>query len=79
VKACVEIHEVFQRQFAEGRLAGWNAGKYRKYQTLDLSNRYFTPKRDAPDMEHIPFTKDVDPRGILEKMAMAGYVHGEEN
>jgi hypothetical protein len=30
-------------------------------------------------MEHIPFDHSVDPKGILEGMAMAGYIHGEEN
>ena len=30
-------------------------------------------------MEHIPFEKSVDPKGILEAMVKTGYVHGEEN
>jgi hypothetical protein len=30
-------------------------------------------------MEHIPFTKSDDPRGILEEMGKMGYIHGEEN
>jgi hypothetical protein len=46
---------------------------------LDLSNRYFTPRKDAPDAEHIPFTKAVDPYGILEDTAKTSYIHGEEN
>ena len=33
----------------------------------------------AMSMEHIPFSKVVDPHGILEDMAGADYVHGDEN
>ena len=70
---------MFQRQFTEGRLEPWTAGKYKGHSTLDISNHYFTPKKDTPEMEHIPFEKSVDPMGILEAMVKTGYVHGEEN
>jgi hypothetical protein len=30
-------------------------------------------------MVHVPFDKTVDPKGILEAMTNAGFVHGEEN
>ncbi|KAF8878568.1 hypothetical protein BD779DRAFT_1676825 [Infundibulicybe gibba] len=30
-------------------------------------------------MEHVPFEAAVDPRGYLEAMVKAGYIHGEEN
>jgi hypothetical protein len=78
-KSAQDIHDMFQRQFSEGRLGGWNTGKYRHHATLDMSNRYFTPKRDAPNMEHIPFDEMVDPQGVLEGMIQGAYVHGEEN
>jgi hypothetical protein len=69
----------FERQFPDGQLEDWVGDTYREYSALTVSNRYLTPKRDAPTCEHIPFSKAVDPYGILEKMAKADYVHSEEN
>jgi hypothetical protein len=74
-----DVYDIFQRQFADGKLEGWTPSKFGRHKALDMSNRYFTPKRDAPEMEHVPFDKLVDPHGILENMVQSGYVHGEEN
>jgi hypothetical protein len=30
-------------------------------------------------MVHVPFDKNVDPKGVLEAMAETGFIHGEEN
>jgi hypothetical protein len=79
VSSAQEIYEIFQRHFSEGQLEGWHPSKHGRHLALDTSNRYFTPKRDAPNMEHLPFDDLVDPRGILEEMVKSGYVHGEEN
>jgi hypothetical protein len=79
LKAVQEIYTLFHRQFPDGKLESWNTPDYAGHTAIDISNRYFTPKRDAPKMEHIPFGEAVDPHGILEDMAKSGYVHGEEN
>ena len=79
VETAREIFERFERQFASGTLEGWDPVSHYGHSALNMTNRYLTPKKDAPDMEHIPFTKDVDPYGILENMAKSNYVHGEEN
>jgi hypothetical protein len=79
IQAAHEIYGQFDRQFVEGKLEGWSANSYSGLVGLDLSNRYFTPQKDAQDMEHIPFANAVDPYGILEGMTKLGYVHGEEN
>ena len=70
---------MLKRQFPEGQLEDWTAGEFRGHCALGVSNRYFTPTKDAPNMEHIPFEKAVDPQGILENMTKAGYIHCEEN
>jgi hypothetical protein len=79
VASAQEIYLLFQRQFPEGKLQNWSSSTFRDYPTLELSNRYFTPKKDALNMEHLPFHKTVDPHGILEAMAREGYKHTEEN
>ena len=73
------IYEMFQCRCLEGKLEAWVPGTHRGFPTLDLSNRYFTPTRDAPNMEHVPFHKLEDPLGVLEGMKESGYIHGEEN
>jgi hypothetical protein len=70
---------VLKREFLEGQLEDWTAGEFRGHYALGALNRYFTPARDAQNMEHIPFEKAVDPQGILENMAKARYIHCEEN
>jgi hypothetical protein len=80
IEATREIYKLqFSRQFADGKLESWNTTTYMGNPALDTSNRYLTPRKDAPNMVHVPFEESVDPRGILEEMAQAGHVHGEEN
>lgn len=74
-----DIYDLFQREFQEGTLEQWTPPMYEGYASLSMSNRYLTPKRDAPNMVHIPFSSLVDPRGHLESMIKEGYVHGEDN
>jgi hypothetical protein len=47
--------------------------------SLNLANRYFTPKRDAPSAKPIPFSHEVDPQGILTAVGGETYIHTEEN
>ncbi|KAF8867494.1 hypothetical protein BD779DRAFT_1685747 [Infundibulicybe gibba] len=84
VEATHQIFETFQRQFQEGALEVWQGDvwetpSHQSHPSLPTSNRYLTPRRDAPHMEHIPFESSVDPHGHLEAMLKDGYVHGEEN
>lgn len=79
VETAHHIHELLQRSFPEGKVDRWTAGNFRGYSALDISNRYFTPRKDAPGVEHIPFENDVGPNGILESIANSGYAHSEEN
>ncbi|KAF8868776.1 hypothetical protein BD779DRAFT_1683078 [Infundibulicybe gibba] len=73
------IFEIFQREFQEGKVEQWVTERSNGHSCMFISNRYMTPRRDAPDMNHIPFGADVDPNGHLESMIKEGFVHGEEN
>ncbi|KAK7024526.1 hypothetical protein VNI00_016201 [Paramarasmius palmivorus] len=44
-----------------------------------ISNRYFTSKRLANDEEHIGFTNEIDPKGILERFRGDSLVHTNDN
>lgn len=79
IKSAHKVFDIFQRQFAEDQVESWHSPTYSGHHSLNLSNRYLTPKRDAQDMVHLPFTDAVDPRGVLEDMAKSNYIHGEDN
>ncbi|EEB88950.1 hypothetical protein MPER_13016, partial [Moniliophthora perniciosa FA553] len=40
-----------------------------KWTTLDIGNRYFSSKKVAQSHEQLPFPKEVDPKGILQRCA----------
>ncbi|KAK7021065.1 hypothetical protein VNI00_017554 [Paramarasmius palmivorus] len=46
---------------------------------LHLSNRYFTSKRFAEEMEPIAFPTEIDPKGILNSIQNDSLVHTTEN
>ena len=81
-----EIYGHFDRQFSEGVLDSWVRSPVdddSDFPCLNLSNRYFTPAKEAHGLEATPFPKGVDPRGILEGMArgdgLTTHIHTEDN
>ncbi|KAK7019415.1 hypothetical protein VNI00_018070 [Paramarasmius palmivorus] len=49
------------------------------FTALDISNRYFTSRRFAQEDDHLPFSSDVDPNGILEGLRGHSMVHTSDN
>jgi hypothetical protein len=47
--------------------------------SINLSNRYFTPKREAALSDYVPFSHEVDPKGVLAALAGNKFVHTKEN
>ena len=82
--AAQEIYKQFDRQFEEGILDHWACSSANDmFPSIDVSNRYLTPAREAGGIEETPFLKGVDPKGILQNMAngdgTVSYVHTEDN
>ena len=73
------LYAKFECQLPPGKLDNWGATMHEEHTALDISNRYLTPKKESPSATHIPFTKAIDPYGILEGMVKSEYVHGEDN
>jgi hypothetical protein len=46
---------------------------------IHLSNRYFTPRHEAPAEKAVELTSDIDPSGILAALASDQFFHGEQN
>lgn len=72
-----QLHQVLDRNFEENKLEQWTNPN----ETLEISNRFLTPKKDAADSGSVAFGKDVDPKGVLESMLKEGegFVHTEDN
>ena len=72
---------MFDRNVPEASLEPWSltAASTAQGSVFEASNRYFTSKRDAPDMEPVPISPLIDPRGILENLKKGEFLHGEEN
>ena len=44
-----------------------------------MSSRYFSLKKDFPTSKSVPFSSDIDPKGILTRAAGTNYVHADQN
>ena len=80
-KAVQDIHSRFDRQFQEGSLEDLQGPGH--IDQLSMSNRYFTPAREAKDMQAVAFLPGVDPAKTLHGMAQedssCAYIHTEDN
>ena len=81
---CVENvsqgYVILARQIARTRLAPHSiVDAYDGTPSLNFSDRYFTPKKDAPTAKSVPISKEIDPLGTLTTIAGEAFVHTEEN
>jgi hypothetical protein len=80
VNGVADIFSAFARCIAIDKLAPCNLlDTYDTYTSIDLCNRYFTPRKDAPTEEHVAFNSDIDPKGFLTLAAGNKYIHAEQN
>ena len=83
VAAIENVYTFFEQYFQEGQLEPLDVircGSASGPTTIEVSNRYLTPRKDAPDMQSIKPGKGVDPEGLLERVMGEGtHVHGEDN
>lgn len=81
IAATERVYTFFERQFQEDQLDPLDILKDGGLfgPPIEVSNRYLTPRKDAPHMKAVKPGKGVDPQGILEKVVGAGtLIHGEE-
>ncbi|KAF7977179.1 hypothetical protein HWV62_4623 [Athelia sp. TMB] len=62
-----------------GDIESWTPARYRCWQAIEVSNRYFVHQNSEGDMISVPLTADVDPDGVLAKAAGDDWVHAEDN
>jgi hypothetical protein len=79
IDAIIHIHTLFSRTFKDGLLDPWLLSAFKDHNAIDISNRYFTSRRQSPNAVQLPFHNLVDPDRILEGMVDGDIVHSEEN
>lgn len=73
------ISETLSREFASDEYEAWQPGQHGEHVTINASNRYMTLSRDVVDQKIRPFSREVDPRGILQAMTGEDLVHTDDN
>jgi len=75
-----DIAALFTRAINEDKIQP-NAivGELEEFSTLNASNRYFTPRKDARTAKDLAFHTDVDPYGNLSRLLGPVHTHIEEN
>jgi hypothetical protein len=73
------IEDIFRRQVAEGNMELWVPSAFQGHPSIDVGNRYFTPRQHALQDRHISFSPAIDPDNILSEAMGEEFVHTEDN
>jgi hypothetical protein len=80
VHTVAEIHAIFGRAVGAEKLEECQIlTSYKGMSALDLSNRYFTPRKDIAEGDDLVLSADIDPYGYLAKAAGTVLCYTEEN
>ncbi|KAM6493760.1 hypothetical protein JOM56_010121 [Amanita muscaria] len=80
VKGLINIYAMFNRFVPADKLqANTSVDVYGEHSAINCSNRYFSSRKDHPSSKHIPFSKNVDPKGILTRAVGSVYFQTEDN
>ncbi|KAK0473082.1 hypothetical protein IW261DRAFT_1423864 [Armillaria novae-zelandiae] len=74
-----EIKLTAEREFKHGMLDKWSPSTCRGFPAFTLSNRYFRAMKEGGQHKAVPFSNDVDPIGILQRLGKTDVVHTEDN
>jgi hypothetical protein len=73
------IEDIFRQQVADGNMETWVPSTFQGHPSIDVGNRYFTPRQHALQDRHISFSPAVDPDNILSEAMGEDFVHTEDN
>lgn len=79
IASIYEIQDMFRRTAVEGTLEEWTPSIFQKHLSIDIGNRYFTPRQHALQDQQIAFSPSIDPHNILSEAMGDQFVHVEEN
>jgi hypothetical protein len=73
------IEDIFRRQVADRNMEVWVSSAFQGHPSIDVGNRYFTPRQHALQEHHISFSPTIDPDNILSEAMRDEFVHIEDN
>ena len=80
VQSMHTIEDIFQRQAVlDGNMEVWVQSAFQGQPSIDVGNRYFTPRQHALQDRQISFSTAIDPDIILSEAMGEEFVHTEDN
>jgi hypothetical protein len=73
------IEDMFRRQVADGNMEVWVPSTFQGHLSIDVGNRYFTPRQHALQDRQVSFSPAVDPDYVLTEAMGDEFVHTEDN
>jgi len=73
------IHGLFNQEFMHGELEDWTVRQFGQFDTINISNCYFTRHSEMNGEALIQFSHAVDPENILTNALSNDFVHIQEN
>lgn len=78
-----QIQDMFRRRAvingSSGIMEEWGPSLFQGHVSIDVGNRYFTPRKFALQDQQIAFNTNIDPHNILSNAMGDQLVHVEEN
>lgn len=79
IRSVYQIQDMFRRTAVDGTMEEWTPSVFQEHQSIDIGNRYFTPRQYALQDQQIAFSANIDPDNILLNAMGDNLVHVEEN
>ena len=73
------IEDIFKQQAIDRNMEVWVPSAFQGHPSIDVGNRYFTPRQHALQERHISFSPAIDPDNILSEAMGEEFVHTEDN
>ena len=73
------LDDLFMREVGERDFQGMNIGSDNGQTTIEVMNWMFSSAEQVPGSQHVPFSKDEDPYGDMEKARGMNLIRTEDN
>jgi hypothetical protein len=73
------IEDIFRQQIVDRNMEAWVPSAFQGHPSIDVGNRYFTPRQHALQDRHKSFSPAIDPDNILSEAMGEEFVHTEDN
>lgn len=79
VENAQKVYQGFFNALSSGKLEEWQTTMFEGIPAIDISTRYFTERRNAPNEVPVDFGENVDPEGIMAYIQGEDFIHTQDN